>query len=378
MLRKILRALAGIVVLVVVLALVAYLATSPERPPADSPSAAWLQPGPFAVGQAEFVFVDDTRPTAENRGVPGKPERTLPTTMWYPQNAEGPHPLIVHSHGILSNRMEMPYLMQALASRGYVVIATDYPLSSGGTEGGATADDVINQPGDITFLIDSVLALTPSEQPFSGSIDTNRIGLTGYSLGGLTTNLATFHPRLRDPRIAAAVSIAGVAAPFSEQFFRTTDVPYLVVSGTADALIEFERHAADIPRRVRGGAVVGIQGGNHLGFLGASDPTFRFMSNPDTLACAGVVAAVGENPNEGFAQLGTVEEGIDMSRDLPGLCDYGFPEAIHPGRQQMINQAAVVSFLESVFNPDAARRTEANDYLVRHLVADFTEVAFSH
>jgi len=377
MLRKILKILGGLVLLLLALVVIGYIATGATPPDADSNSAQWLQPGPYSVGEAEFIFVDESRPTSENRGVPGKPERTLPTSIWYPENLDGLHPLIVHSHGILSSRKEFPYLMEALASHGYIVVAADFPLSSGSTEGGATADDVINQPADVAFLIDSVLALSPAEKPFSGEIDLNRLGVSGYSLGGLTTNLVTYHTRLRDPRIQAAVSIAGVAAPFSPAFFTTTAVPYLSISGTADALIEFQRNAADIPQRVSNASLVAIEGGNHLGYLGAADPTFRFMDNPDSLGCAGVVTAVGANPNELFAKLGSKEEGVDMDRDLPGLCDYGYADSIHPGRQQMINQIAVLSFFESVFNTDPASRTAARQELTQYLAEDFAEVRFS-
>ncbi len=377
--RKFLKYTAGVLVFVITVVIVVYVATGPAQPAADSPSAAWLQSGPYAVGSREFSFVDTSRPTNANRDAPAKPERTFLTTIWYPESAEtdiSDHPLIVHSHGILSNRNEMPYLMQALASNGYVVLATDYPLSSGSAEGGATPDDVANQAGDIHFLINSVLNLAREEKPFNGNTDANRIGLSGYSLGGLTTNIATYHTRLREPRIKAAVSIAGLAAAFSPTFFSTTDIPYLAIAGTADALIEYRRQAADLPDKVSNASLITIEGGSHLGFLGAADPTFRFMANPDSIGCGGVLAVVGDNPNAAFATLGTVEEGIDLQRDLPGLCEGELLEALHPGRQRMITQIAVLSFFESVFNENRSRRDEAWRELTQHLAADFPESSY--
>ena len=179
MIRKILKVLAGLAAAVVIVLAVVYVATNPQQPPADSSSARWLEPGPYPVAQAEFIFVDTSRGTAANGGFPAKADRTFATTIWYPAASDAAHPLIVHSHGILSNRAEMPYLAEALASRGYVFAAADYPLSSGSTEGGATADDVGNQATDVSFLIDSVLALSDEEKPFEGSIDQARIGLSG-------------------------------------------------------------------------------------------------------------------------------------------------------------------------------------------------------
>lgn len=374
--RTFLKYVAGIVVFVIAAMIAVYVATGPEQPAANSPSAAWLQEGPFQVASADFIFVDESRVTSANGEVPEKPQRTFETTVWYPEGEAGSYPLIVHSHGILSSRAEMPYLMHALASNGYVVMATDYPLSSGSTEGGATPDDVVNQAGDISFLINSILNLSREEKPFTGNIDTNRIGLSGYSLGGLTTNIATYHVHLRDRRIKAAVSIAGLAAPFAPEFFSTTSVPYLAIAGTADALIEYRRQASDLPDKVTNASLVTIEGGSHLGFLGVADPAFRLMDNPDTLGCAGVLAVVGENPDSAFELLGGVAEGIDLQRDLPGLCENEMLEAVHPGRQRMITQIAVLSFFESVFSESRTRRDEAWRELTQHLVADFPEATY--
>jgi len=377
MLKKILKVIAGGLFLLLVAGLAGYIATGPQRPAGNSVSADWLEAGPYRVGTVDTVFVDESRSTAENRGAPGSPQRTLNSTLWYPQDFEGDLPLIIHSHGILSSRTEMPYLMELLASHGYLVLAADYPLTSGSAPGGANALDVVNQPADISFLIDSVLALDGADKPFSGDIDPSRIGLSGYSLGGLTTYLASYHPRLRDPRVAAAVAIAGPSAPFNAEFFATASIPTLAVAGTADALIEFRRNAADVPTRAVTADLVGIEGGSHLGFVGVAEPTFRFMDNPDTIGCSAVLAALGEDPNAVFAELGDVSDGVDMSRDLPGICDQEtLDPALHPGRQHMITQVAVLSFFESVFSPDSGRRNQAQEVLTRHLAEDFAEASF--
>lgn len=377
MLRKILKVIAGALVLLLVSALAVYIATGPRQPDSDSVSASWMESGPYRVGTMNTVFVDASRDTPENGDAPGSPQRSLPTTLWYPIGFDGDLPLIVHSHGILSSRTEMPYLTELLASHGYLVVAADYPLTSGSAPGGANALDVVNQPGDVSFLIDSVIALSGADKPFTGTVDTSRIGLSGYSLGGLTTYLATYHQRLRDPRIAAAVAIAGPSAPFAPDFFTSTSIPTLAVAGTADALIEHRRNAADLPSRAPGAALVTIAGGSHLGFVGVAEPTFRFMDNPDTIGCAAVLAALGEDPNAMFAVLGDSAVGIDMNRDLPGICDQETLEpALHPGRQQMITQVAVLSFFESIFNPDPARRQQAREVLGKHLQQDFAEASF--
>ena len=376
MLKKVLKFAAAGLVTLSCLGLAGYVATGPEKPNPESASTAWLESGAYQVGRAELVFVDDNRPTGENRGLPAKPQRTLPTTVWFPRELEAALPLIIHSHGIVSNRTEMAYLAESLASRGYLVAATDYPLTSSSTAGGANAEDVVNQPADISFLIDSLLGLHDEQKPFSGSIDESRIGLSGFSLGGLTTYLATYHPAWRDSRIAAALAIAGPSAIFAPRFFETSSIPMLAVAGTSDALIEHARNVADLRTRARNISVITIEGGTHLGFIGLADPAFRFMDNPDTLGCTAVMAVLGENPNAAFETTGTPAEGIDPARDLPGICDYGYGAALHPGRQQMITEIATLSFFESVFSMDPTRREQARTQLTEHLAADFSEASF--
>ncbi len=379
MLRKSLKLVAGLLVSLVVIFIAGFIATNPEQPSADSGSARWLEPGPFDVGQTDVVFVDDSRPTDENRGFPGKPNRTFPTTIWYPENSDAAHPLIIHSHGIVSSRGEVPYLAEHLASYGYVIAAADYPLTSGSTTGGANAGDVVNQAADVSFLIDSVLALGIDERPFAGAVDTRRIGLTGYSLGGLTTSLTTYHPRWREPRIQAAVSIAGLDSAFTARFYETSNVPFLMIAGTADALVDYQSNAAIIPERIANGSLLTIAGGAHLGFAGLAEPALRLMNNPDTLGCSVVLAVLDETLDAVFVRLGSAEEGVVVNSNAAGVCDnLPPPEAAHPGRQQMITQLGVLSFFESVFAQEASAREAAHQQLTVTIAADFAEASFTH
>lgn len=375
MIKKVLKGIFGLVFTLTILAVVVYIATGPARPLADSASAQWLEPGPHSVSSAEYVFVDVSRPTDANRGNPGKPDRTFPTTVWYPEGATGELPLIIHSHGIVSARNELSYLMEQMASYGYVVAATDYPLTSGSAPGGANANDVVNQPADVSFLIDSILGLA-DEQSFTKQIDESKIGLSGFSLGGLTTILATYHPRWRDPRIAASVAIAGPAVAFTDEFYKTSDVPFLMISGTADALIDTEYNASIIPDRNNRSDLVTIAGGTHLGFVAAAEPSFRFMHNPDSLGCSAVLSVLDEDPNEVFANLGSVEEGVYLPPGTPSVCELmPLREALHPGRQHMITSVAVLSFFESVFSEDATRREQGAAVLRQSLANDFEEAS---
>ena len=147
MIRKIGLGFVALIVLLVLVVLFALLVSRPETPPEGSNSFPWLQAGPCSIGQSERVWVDDSRPTNANRDFPGAAERTLATTIWYPEDFEGPYPLIIHSHGFLSSRSEVRYLLEHLVSYGYVVVAADFPLTSGSAPGGPNINDVSNQPG---------------------------------------------------------------------------------------------------------------------------------------------------------------------------------------------------------------------------------------
>lgn len=378
MVRKIALGLAGVLGLLLIGLAVTYLVTMPLSLPKDSSSEEWLQGGPFAVGFSDFVLVDESRETMANGDAPELSNRTFPTSVWYPENGEGNYPLVIHSHGFVSERTDLAYVAELLASHGYVVAAANYPLTAGGTPGGPNADDLVNQPTDVSFLIDSLLQFSGSNKPFAGELDPSRIALMGYSLGGITTTLATYHPRLRDPRVAAAISIAGPSAGLVSEFYETTDVPFMMIAGTLDALIDFEYNAAVIPKRVQNSVLIGIEGGTHLGFGSISEPWLRLMNHPDGLGCTAVLSNLGSDPNAAFVALGDESDGIVLDSDTPALCEtMPIEKALHPARQQMVTSIAALSFFEFVFNKDPAKRQAAYEQLSNTLPADMSEAKFS-
>jgi predicted dienelactone hydrolase len=356
---------------------VAFARKAAAPPAADSESARHLAYGPHRVATFDTVFVDTSRPTDANRDFAGASERTLAATLWYPEGVAEAHPLLVYSHGFMSMRGENAPLAALLASHGYVVVSVDYPLTHFGAPGGPNVRDALNQPGDVRFVIDRVLAWQPGERPFAGEIDRERIGAVGLSLGGLTTTLSTFHPRLRDPRIAAAVSIAGPAAMFSPAFFATADVPFLMIAGTGDAMIAYASNAAPTPRKLRRGGLVSIDGASHAGFAVFADMfPLRLFANPDWLGCYALTRNL-QFPENPFEKLGGEADGILIDPDVLLPCRDGVPaSALAAGRQLMITRLAALAFFESRFASDAAVRDAYEAFLHTTLALDFPEASF--
>ncbi len=375
---KILRILLALVVLVAAGISIALVATRPEPPAAGSVSADRLTPGPYAFTTSDVTWVDDARPTDANGDYAGAPDRTFAVTLWAPADAPGPHPLLVYSHGFMSNRHGGSHLAEHMASHGYVVVATDYPLSHFGAPGGPNALDVVNQPGDVSFLIDRALALGPEERPFEGGIDRARIGVMGLSLGGLTTTLVAFHPELGDPRIRAAISIAGPSVMFSPAYFDQADVPFLMIAGTHDAMIRYDQNGEPVPDRIREGGLVTLAGASHAGFSSMAAGPMRLLGNPDDLGCGSLLDNLDLEPGDDpFPGLGGPDQGILDAADSAMPCEVTFDEAMNPGRQHMLTTLAVRAFFGQYFAREEGDRVDHADYLSRTFTREIDEVRYT-
>lgn len=345
-----------------------------------SQSASRLQPGAYTVATMDVAFEDNQRGTDANGDYSGAATRQLPATIWYPatDNAQ-PMPLIVHSHGFSSNRKGGAYLAEHLASLGYVVVAADFPLTNGSAPGGPQVKDVVNQPADVSFLIDQLLAFNNDQQhPLAGMIDQQHIGLMGISLGGMTTLLAAYHPEMADSRVRAAISIAGPTDQFTEQFFIGKSLPFLMLAATADALVPYNNNALPVLEKIPGAQLIGIEGGSHMGFVGTAG-LLRWINHPDSIGCYLVLGNLEDNgPEEAwFDLLGTAEQGINYQSTNQLCTQDPLPEAINPLRQQLISQVVVSSFFESQFGDDKQTRNAASLYLEKIIGQELGEVSYN-
>ena len=330
--------------------------------PAKPQSPTYEAEGEYGIGVHTFTFVDSSRPTPANGSYMGAADRTLVTEFWYPSTnapmtglvatkdapaATGPFPLIIHSHGFMDSRQGENYLARHLASHGYLVAAPDYPLSNSAAPGGATVLDLPNQPGDVSFIIDSLLA----DPTWSKAVDSAHIGISGLSLGGLTTLLSAFHPRLRDTRVKAALALAPVSCMLTAPFFAQS-VPVMLVQGDRDMILPIADNTERIfPLAKDPRELVVLKTGSHTGFSGFAslfDPTMNY----DRIGCM----ALGSVQVMSFGALGSADEGIAQD---PSVCAQPCQQPImdpslEAGRQQQLTQAIGLAFFESRLKNDAA------------------------
>ena len=228
---------------------------------------------PFAVGRQDLVLVDPARPTDPVESIPleGRDDRTVELSVFYPAQgqpgeraevlsewdhsgqlpvesvaevaaapADGPFPLLVFAHGFSGQGSSFVALAERWAREGYVVALPTFPLSRTGV---AFADDYVNQPGDLSFVIDRLTGPdetgeVPAELS-EGLVDVDRIALGGHSLGAATVFRAVYNACCVDDRVRATVTVAGGPMDVGEGGYDDQpDVPMLLVHGAADPAVD--------------------------------------------------------------------------------------------------------------------------------------------
>ena len=262
--------------------------------------------------------------------------REIPVDIYWSTEASAAKPIIVFSHGLGSVRTDMRYLAEHLASYGYVVAALEHPGSNETHVKKALAlqaplleaDEFLNRPKDISFVLDQLKTLNGTAGSLQGKLASDRAMVVGYSLGGATAlsiagaelqltqlkqrcpgNVLAFNLgenaqcfakglpedryQLRDPRIKAAIAFSPTTSLlFGETGLSKIAVPTLIGSGSADKttpalaeqVIAFDKMPS--PKWL-----VGFVGGTHLTIKDPST-TMDQASQPDTLYTGGEV--VGE------------------------------------------------------------------------------------
>lgn len=126
--------------------------------------------------------------------------------------AENPAPAIVTSHGMYNNREMQDANFVELARRGYVVLAQDMP-SHGNS-------DNVGDIGTITTgLYHSVKML--ATLPY---VDMQRIGITGHSLGAMSSNVAVTLDNMASKQLISAVLLNSADATYVDEGGAYTNV----------------------------------------------------------------------------------------------------------------------------------------------------------
>lgn len=210
---------------------------STEVEPAEPGSETVLGKGDGTFEVRYESFVDTSRHTGS------VPNRVLETDVYVP-GGDGPFPLVVHAHGFDGSTAKFSNLLGAWAAAGYVVVAPNFPLTNDGV---ADADkdlgDYLNQPADVRFALDSVLAMNETGGELEGLISTEHMGISGLSLGGATTYPTLFHPCCADDRYRSAILMSALELPFEPgeyDYAGARPFPVLAFAGTSDDAIPYE------------------------------------------------------------------------------------------------------------------------------------------
>ena len=124
-------------------------------------------------------------------------------------SAENPAPAVVTSHGYLNNKEMQDANAIELSRRGYVVVAVDQP----GCGFSDTADYAGEGGNGMNFIAVYQAALELSRLPF---VDSDRIGVTGHSMGGMSCTLAVMSDNESEDPILSAVLLNCIDAVYTD------------------------------------------------------------------------------------------------------------------------------------------------------------------
>ena len=194
------------------------------------PRAPWMAPKAGALFLTQLIPLPLTGPSA----APSAPRIALdgirlPVTrarQGAPADLSGQrYPIVLYSPGYQDDRALGTGLVSDLASRGYVVVTTDYTYEAAEVQfpgGRVEVARQTNLPGavkvriaDTRFVLDQLAVLNSGISPdaghrplpvgLGGALDLARIGMFGHSLGGATTAEAM----AADRKILAGIDLDG-------------------------------------------------------------------------------------------------------------------------------------------------------------------------
>ena len=287
---------------------------------------------PLFAGEA--VGVSDIAIHSPERG------KDLAVTIWYPSDGKGTQvlsgedrifqstpafkdaavqpgrlPLVLLSHGSGSSVRSMAWIASKLASEGFIVAGTNHPGTTSGDSTPADTPKIWERTDDLS----TILTAMTTQGKWSATVDTDRIGVVGFSLGGSaameisgaragldayahycedyttmpdcqwfaggrgylnnepvsvtkldlrTLDKARFEQQNRDSRVRSAVLVdPGLALAFQPESLRKIDIPLTFINlgskGKIPPAVLADRLAAEVP----GATYQQVDEADHFSFL---------------------------------------------------------------------------------------------------------------
>jgi fermentation-respiration switch protein FrsA (DUF1100 family) len=119
-----------------------------------------------------------------------------------------------------------------------VVASVDFPRTDCLVGSAAYEPDLVNQPGDVSYVLGRLLALNAQPYDFlSGRLNPREVAATGQSDGGDTVAALAADTCCQDHRLKAVAVLSGAEwPPMPGPYFRRGAPPMLFVQGNADTI----------------------------------------------------------------------------------------------------------------------------------------------
>jgi predicted dienelactone hydrolase len=159
----------------------------------------------LTAGATATAYAAETIGVREITIATHEPGRSLRTFVWYPATSggtkvllgdnpvfigteaykdapieSGKHPVIIVSHGSGGNAAGLGWLTTKLAAAGYIVAAPNHPGTTSGDSDPKRTVELWHRPADLSVTLDTLLA----DPAWATSIDPDKVGALGFSLGG--------------------------------------------------------------------------------------------------------------------------------------------------------------------------------------------------
>jgi predicted dienelactone hydrolase len=239
----------------------------------------------IGVKTLHYTDMSRNRPLTIEFWYPTNEESEIDRQFWheiseYPEEirnatiatGKAPYPLILFSHGLYGDRRDRSWLAEYLVHAGFVVASVDHYRNTWDNQDPFSVLQPWDRPLDISAAIDELLD-DPSISPY---IDADRIGFSGFSLGGFTglwlagglirdqynkTDVINQAPKeireelidlidlyelcksYRDPRIKSYLLLAPLAWEFSSESLNNVRIPIQIIGILNDQRVEFEANS---------------------------------------------------------------------------------------------------------------------------------------